>query len=808
HWEVLPHSAIDPRDAVRVVDWDSDAPEAARLAHARRLLEAAADSIDATSGQLVRLVHLRTGVPGADRLLVVIHHLAIDGVSWRLLLPHLGLAWGAAAAGTGVDMTGEYTSLRRWAHGLADSANTQERRAELDLWRDMLAGDDPVLGSRRLDPALDTVSGTDDIRVDVPADVTDAVLTTLAGKYHAGANEGLLTALAMAVTRWRERRGTRCAHTLLNLEGHGREESALPGADISRTVGWFTTVYPMRLGLAGIDLDDAFGGGVHAGRAVKNIKEQLAAVPDHGIGYGLLRYLNDETGSALAEFERPQIGFNYLGRIQIPADRGPFTPDQDLAITGTSDDGMAAAAVLDINAVVSAAHDGVEDSGSLRATFSYLRDVLDEADVRELADLWVQALTALAQHAQDPHTGGLTPSDLPLTTLSQADIDTLESAYPTLTDMWPLSPLQQGLLFHASLADPHTDVYTVQLTAELAGDVDPDRLRRSGQTLLDRHPQLKAAFATADSGESVQIIDPGVEIGWRYIDFTEADYPRRVRGPEREAAAEQQAGFDMARPPLVRFLLMRLEPQRYRLVITNHHILLDGWSTPLFVRELLALYATDADATALPTPRSFRDYLTWRSHQNDEQAQAAWQQMLDGFDEPTLVAGARTDIGAEDAVAASPVDVRFDAQTTARLERVAGEYSVTINTMVQTAWAVALATLTGRNDIVFGATVSGRPPELDGVESMLGLFINTLPVRVQLDPSETLAELLTRVQAQQSAMLDHHHLGLAEIQDATGIGALFDTLTVFESYPVDRAGLNESTDIAGMRVLDIHGEDA
>ncbi|SDH30826.1 non-ribosomal peptide synthase domain TIGR01720/amino acid adenylation domain-containing protein [Rhodococcus triatomae] len=842
-WEVLPGGvggdggAVDAAAMVRVVDWDAaTAPDTERRESVQRELDAAADRIDPAAGVLLHMVYLRatagsgttgsdttgttgSGTAGADRLLVVIHHLAVDGVSWRILVPDLGAAWAAAAAGAAPTLEPEGTSFRRWARGLSEGARTPQRRGEVELWQGMLDGPDPVLGERRLDPAVDTASSTAHLRVEVPADVSAAVLTTLPGAYRGGANDGLLTALALAVARWRRARGNDHDSTLVTLEGHGREEDALPGADLSRTVGWFTTVFPMRLDLTGIDIDDAFAGGPSAGAAVKRVKEQLAAVPDHGIGYGLLRHLDSGSGAVLTDYARPQIGFNYLGRVLVPggssaggpgsvgntAAAGPFTPDGTLDVGGTSDDSLAAASVLDINAV---ATERGGDGPVVSATFSYVRDVLGADDARQLADLWTEALAALAEHASRPDAGGLTPSDLDLVHLAQADIDRLEAAYPALTDVWPLSPLQQGLLFHAQIADPQTDVYTVQLSVDLEGHVDADRLRRCGQALLDRHPHLSAAFTVTDSGETVQVVGDSVELPWRVVDFVDADYPERVRGPQREIDADRAAGFDMSTPPLLRFLLLRLEPDVYRLVITNHHILLDGWSTPLFVKELLVLYATGADTTMLPATRSFRDYLAWLHEQDPQQSLDAWRQLLDGVDEPTTVASPGADAHADVADPTAPIDVRFDADVTARLESIAREYGVTINTMVQTSWAVALATVTGRDDVVFGATVSGRPPQIDGVESMLGLFINTLPVRVRLRASETLVELLERVQAEQSAMLDHHHVGLAEIQDTAGVGALFDTLTVFESYPVDRGGFSEATDIAGMRVTGIHGEDA
>ena len=254
---------------------------------------------------------------------LVAHHLVVDGVSWRILVPDLALAYA------GADLAPVATSMRRWAHGLVEEA--ESRRSEVPTWRAILDGPDPLLGERALDSAVDVADTQGRFDVRVPADVAEAVLTTLAERYHGGANDGLLTALAMAVTRWRADRGVHTAATLLSLEGHGREETAFPGADLGRTVGWFTSLFPVRLDLAGVDLDDAFAGGHHAGAAVKRVKEQLSAIPDHGIGFGQLRYLAGELDGA----PTPQIGFNYLGRTALGA-IGPWLPATDIGPLGST----------------------------------------------------------------------------------------------------------------------------------------------------------------------------------------------------------------------------------------------------------------------------------------------------------------------------------------------------------------------------------------------------------------------------------------------------------------------------------------
>ncbi|WP_280399442.1 condensation domain-containing protein, partial [Nocardia carnea] len=515
----------------------------------------------------------------------------IDGVSWRVIIPDLALAWSQLAAGQPVVLPPVGTSLRRWAHGLAEAAVTPERAAELPYWQKVAATPDPVLGTRPFDPVVDTRATVETFEVALPAEVTEAVLTTLGARYHGGPNDALLSALALALARWRGAGRARAA--LVKLEGHGREETVVPGADLSRTVGWFTAVYPVRLELPGVDIDAAFAGGRELGAVVKSVKEQLLAVPDKGLGYGMLRHLNPETGARLPEWIPGQIGFNYLGRVssgEVPAEMADlgWMPTADLGPVSADIDGeMPAHAPLDINAIVTSGAEGPV----LSASFAYVTGLFSEEKVREFADLWVEALTALAEHVRRPEAGGFTPSDMPLVRVAQPDIDRWERAYPALTEVWPLSPLQAGLLFHAQLVRDGHDVYTMQSTVDLTGRVDPVRLRQAAEKLVERYPNLRTAFVADAEGQWVQVVLGSVSVPWRDIDLRTLPEPERAAELDRLLAADRARHFDMSAAPLIRFHLVRWSEDAWKLVITTHHILVDGWSMPLLMRDLLMLYA-------------------------------------------------------------------------------------------------------------------------------------------------------------------------------------------------------------------------
>ncbi|MFD7168247.1 amino acid adenylation domain-containing protein [Streptomyces violascens] len=798
--------AADP--LIRRVDCDGRWEEA----WSRTLLselDGAAERLDPAAGTMAQFVWFDAGTDTPGRLLVALHHLVIDGVSWRILMPDFAAAWEQVRAGTTPRLPDVATSVRRWAHALADEATSPRRTAELKLWRSIVEGPDPVLGTRRLDPGVDVVSTVDKIRVELPVAVTEALLIAVPAAFRGGVNDGLLAGLALALAQWRRTRGVEEPTALIRLEGHGREEDVVPGADLSRTVGWFTSAFPVRLDLTGLDLQEAFAGGPAAGRALKAVKERLRSIPDKGIGYGLLRHLNPDTADLLREHPIGQVGFNYLGRFSAAADmpehlRGlGFTQATDVAELAELDAGqdasMPAPAELDINASVTDTPQGPR----LGAVFAAPTGILSPAEVRELADLWCLALSGLARHVAEPGAGGLTPCDVPLVAVAQSDLESWEQRYPGLADVWPSTPLQSGLLFHSQLNDSTFDAYQVQYALHLSGQVDPARMLAAGQALLDRHPSLRAAFLPDSNGDLVQLILENIPLPWQNLDHSGLGEAERAEAFEQFLAEDLRTHFDPVAPPMLRLALVKMEAERYELVLTAHHVLFDGWSVPLLMQDLLKLYGSGGDASVLPRVRSYRDFVDWLSRQDPDESARVWTRELDGVGEATLlVPGAGT--GHSDGGAGiGQVDVQLSGQEARDLMRRAADLGVTLNTVVQGAWAILLNQLTGRSDVIFASTVSGRPPAVPGVDAIVGMFLNTLPVRVQTSPGDTLAELLTAVQGRQAALMDHHHYGLTEIYAATGLDALFDTIIGFESFPLDRVGIAEACRAAGISVTGI-----
>ncbi|MGW4565577.1 amino acid adenylation domain-containing protein [Streptomyces sp. NPDC004561] len=407
------------------------------------------------------------------------------------------------------------------------------------------------------------------------------------------------------------------------------------------------------------------------------------------------------------------------------------------------------------------------------------RDVFDARTVAGIAD-----------RAADGTAGtGFVPAGGPLVEMPEEERAELTAAFGPVTEFLPVTPLQEGLLFHALYDAGHADPYAMQMPLLVGGELDPARLRTAFADLLERQAGLRAGFLLRRSGEPLQVVPERTELPWREQDLSGLAGQEQRERISALLAEDRAVPFDPAVPPLMRVLLLRLGAGRHLLVLSSHHLVWDGWSMGQAIEDLLALYGSyDPDATpaALPAVAPFRDYLEWLSGQDREASLAAWGEALAGVDEATLVAP-----GAPATLTALPQRIVTDlpAGVSRSLESAARSRGLTPNTVVQGAWGLLLAARTGRRDVVFGATVSGRPPELPGVERIVGLLINTVPVRVRVDPGQPLEELLRQIQREQTALTPHHFLNLSAIQRQTGLNELFDTAIVFQNAPVDASGI-------------------
>ncbi|MBV8202390.1 MAG: hypothetical protein JOZ15_17370, partial [Acidobacteria bacterium] len=639
---------------------------------------------------------------------------------------------------------------------------------------------------------------------------TAALLGWAPARYQARVDELLLAAFAGACRRW-----TGSPTLAVDLEGHGREAELLElveaprpaGAppDLSRTAGWLTTIAPVLVDLPPAPMTaDAAGpaAAAAAAAAVSAVARQLRAVPRRGAGYGLLRYLGPvATTARLASGPAPWVLFNYLGQLDAALPPGSrFAP----ALEATGDNVSPRnrrSHPLQVDAAIA--------GGRLRMTFAYSADLHRPETIERLAGWCRDELRRLLASrtaaspatpqasgpAAAPRATGLiaAPPRAAASAAAPAAPDAAAAAAATgvVEDVYDLTPMQHGILFHSRAAAAAADgeLYVVQFHCTLLGPLDLAAFHGAWQHVVDRHAVLRTSFHWAGQERPQQVVQRGIRAPLALVDGS------RVAAAERSAligsllAAERRRGFDLAVAPLLRVVLVRLVAGEHRLVFAFHHLLLDGWSMPLLFGELLRLYegCRSGAPPALPPPRPFRDFVDWLQRQDPRRGDRFWRRELAGFRTPTPLP-IEAWPGPPSAAPARYTRRRLllSAAETAALQGLARRLRLTLGTLVHGTWALLLARHGGVADVLFGATSAGRPADLPGVEQMLGLFINTLPVRAAVDPEAPLGAWLARLQERLAALRELEHSSLADVQRASEVPGgtpLFSSLVIFENYP-------------------------
>ncbi|MDX2592029.1 non-ribosomal peptide synthase/polyketide synthase [Streptomyces sp. WI03-4A] len=751
---------------------------AALEAAVRRAADAARDRLDPAEGRVARVLLFDRGPDLPAQLLFIVHHLAVDGVSWRILLADLETAHRQASDGRPVDLPPATTAYGHWAARLEAHTRSGALDGDLPHWQRTAAAPATLPAGR---PGPNTHGTAATVTVELDPETTDALLRRVPEVYRTQVNDVLLSALGRTLARWCGRQTV-----LVGVEGHGRED-LFDDLDLSRTVGWFTAEYPLALTV----VPDA---GWHD--TLRSVKEQLRAVPLHGLSHGALRHLLPD--SPLAGAPAPQVGFNYHGQWDTGGD-GSGLYRAALPPAGSDTDPDAPRPyLLDLT--------GVVQDGRLELGWTYPPAVYDESTVRALADEMCAALRDIAAHCARPDAGGRTPSDYPLAGLGQRDLDRLVGDGRHVADVLPLTPLQAGMLFHG-LVDT-AGAYFDRTAVRLSGVSDPRAFAAAWQQVADRTEALRTSVHWQGLPHPVQIVHHRVELPVTHLDRRHLTPEQQERETEDLLAVDRAAGMDLTTAPLTRITLAALPDDEILLLWSSHHLILDGWSTGQLLTEVCERYAALTGGSEAPVPvrRPFSDFVRWLHDQDEQVAEAHWAGALAGFPARTPLPYDRTPAEAHRARAAATAHRDLDERVSARLRETAARAGLTVNTVIEGAWALLLARHSGRDDVVFGTTVSGRPAELPGVEAMVGMFINTVPTRIRV-PDGSVVSWLRDVQERQSDARRFDFLALPRIQALSEVPAgeaLFDSMVVFENYPVDES----ATARTGVRVEEVRADDA
>ncbi|MET0624809.1 MAG: amino acid adenylation domain-containing protein [Pyrinomonadaceae bacterium] len=761
----------------------------------RRVEEASREAysdINLSSGPLVRVAHFDRGPSAPALLLLVVHHLVVDGVSWRVLTEDLQTVYGQLLRGALAELPAKTTSFKRWAERLADYARSEELTKESDYWlglaRQLAKADGAARLPRDDDDGANTLDSAQTVTAALSAEETRALLQRVPEAYRTQINDALLAALADSLAAWV---GARGAWRLpVSLEGHGRE-AVVEDADVTRTVGWFTSRYPVVL---------ERGEGEGAGEALRRVKEMLRAVPGRGVGYGVLRHMGEDarTREELNGLDAAaEVSFNYLGQFdQSIRESSLFKISDETPHVAQSSGGMLSH-LLRVNAQVV--------GGRLEVMWTFSENIYRRLTVEKLAESYLASLRALIAHCLSREATSYTPADFPDAGLTQKELDLLVagigggSGRDNLEDVYALSPMQEAMLFQ-TLYDSSPDAYFRQLSFRLHGRLDAAAFRGAWRRAVEHHATLRTSFFREGVASPVQVVHRHVELPLEEHDWRGLAPDEREARLEAFLASERGRAFDLARAPLVRLALLRLEDELYQFVWSYHHLLMDGWSRGLINRDVLALYEADRAGRdlQLTPPRPYREYIRWLGQASLDGAEAFWRRTLAGFDAPTTLPLGRVHAHAQgdgDVPGDSTALVRasLSAEETEALLALTRRQQLTPGTLVQGAWALLLARLSGSRDVVFGTVVSGRPAGLHGSEEMVGLFINTLPVRARLTPDEGLMTWLGLFQRQLAELREYEHSPLSRVQRWSGApqgGPLFHSTLNFGNYFVD-ASLHE-----------------
>ncbi|HVQ92284.1 MAG TPA: amino acid adenylation domain-containing protein [Mycobacteriales bacterium] len=751
---------------------------------------AAQTGLDIAAGPMHAARLFLLGADRRPRLFLTVHHLVIDGVSWRILFEDIETAYQQLRSGQPVALGPVGTGYLEWTSRLAEHVHSGQLDADLAYWAQRSAGAGDALPVDRV--GTNTVGSSETITVRLGAEETDALLHQVPGVFRTQVNDVLLSALGAAVATWTGR-----DRVLVALEGHGREE-ILAGVDLSRTVGWFTAEFPVALTMpAGAVPTGAVPAG-DWGAVLKSVKEQLRAVPHRGLSYGALRYLSgpDSPASVLRADPMPQISLNYHGQWGVGGTETGLFQGGGAGVGQDAAPGSPRSYLLEIT--------GAVENGELELGWTYSTAVHDEATVRRLAQSVLVALREIVAYCARPEAGGRTPSDFPLAGLTQSQVDTVVGDGRSVEDVYPLTALQAGMLFH-SLVDGRS-AYFDQLRIRLGGITDPRALGEAWQRVVDRTPVLRSSVCWDGVPEPLQVVHRRVGLPVEHHDWRALSDQDAERAIERALAADHAAGVDLTAAPLLRVMIGRLSDDEVLLVWTAHHILLDGWSLGQVFAEVCEQYSAIVAGRRpeLPPRRPFRDYLQWLRDQDPAGAETHWRAVLSGVDAATPLPYDRPPVEAHDAVSSASVRVELPPAESSLLRETAKRARLTLNTVVQGAWAVLLAGYGGVGEVVFGSTVSGRPAELAGVESMVGMFINTIPTRVRVDGCGGLVPWLRELQAAQTEARRFDFVSLPQLQswaDLPAGASLFDSMIVFENYPIDTdttAGLPQVREVDGI----------
>ncbi|CDL85988.1 non-ribosomal peptide synthetase [Xenorhabdus cabanillasii] len=759
-----------------VTDWQIEQCQITETPAREALIQAVAErqaQLNIEHGPLLTATHFITAE--GNYLLLAVHHLVIDGVSWRIFTEDLSYYYQSILSGQTL-LTGENprlmaksASLIEWSSHLADYAQSEQSQDEYHFWQQKLNQTVPPLpcdqGEKPF-PGLVKESAKYRLALDLTATTNLVQHTGHAYRTHVG--DLLLAALAVTLRRWS---GSELLH--VDMEGHGRE-SLHKNVDVSRTIGWFTAIYPLLLSLPASCPPD---------QLLQLVKEAVRQVPYSGTGYGALRYsryTQTSTNNQLPVIPAADICFNYLGQFTRAFHQAPLQGVVDIGLAHRHAADNARSYALEVDCYI--------DEGQLQIEWTYNHQCYQHETIDRLAMAMKEQIIRLTEHCMAQTQTTYTPSDFPLARLNAGTLRQLQQRYGVMEDIYPLTYTQEGMLFH-SMAGQGSGLYHEQLCFSLChknrlDSVDLARLQQAWQQAVAYYPILRSHFEMSLAGEPLQIVMPQLELDWRQHDlrlYNPADAEQHRRNLLAADLAEE---FIPEHGALFRITVLQLPDEQIQLLFSHHHAILDGWSVRLLLTTVESFYYRPADI--LPPAPAFKSFIRWQQ-QSRKACQDYWQAQLADINAVTPLPAAHPVRTASQLK--QQHSFSLSTELSGQLAETGRRHRLTISTLIQGAWALLLQRYSQQDECLFGMTVSGRQAELAGIDKMVGLLISTLPVHITSHMNQPVADWLSAIQQQQREHEKFSDISLADLKSTCGLPT-FDTLLVFENYPQSAAQEN------------------
>lgn len=738
-------------------------------------------SFDLLNGPLVKVVHFVNNRK-ENRILLVLHHLIVDGVSWRILLEDLTQLYNQIQTQKSnsqkLFLPPKTNSYQEWSDFLLSYASSSKLENEKDYWIEALSVTSATVKSDRASESSKLIDSNEDFQYkrcefNLSKELTKELLHKANKPYRTRINELLMAGLLLGLNRYQGTQSIR-----IDLENHGRQPLD-SDIDLSQTVGWFTTIYPLFLS-SNVD---------EISQLICNVKEQCRRIPDNGIGFGILKYIKkDQEIIKLSESNSADILFNYLGQFdQVTNKEELFSPASEPAGKTISQE---------YKFTHSLNLSGIITEGELCFSLNYFHTIFSDKDMNEFMQSFKVALVQVIEHCLTCE-GLFTPADFPLLasqgeakvnqeSLTQNQLNTWQKEYE-ISDIYPATGMQEGLLFHSEL---EAGSYVNQMQLTFDHGINLEHLRIAWQQLVNRHDIFRTAFVTSESGKMLQLVQKSAEIDWRVINLEHLNLDSQKEEISRLRKNDKQAGFIASNAPLMRVTIFVLGRDKYQMLWSHHHALTDGWSNPIIFSELIEVYHGLQMGTQAQLPQAplYRDYANWLNQQNTQEAESFWKEkVIEIEDIGTLPAFESLDPG-DDNQGIFEQHIQLTKDQSSQLVSLAKSSKTTVNVIVQAAWALLLSRYSDQTKIVFGATTSGRPSDLPGVEKMVGLFINTVPVIIDVDENLSVKKWLRIIHEQLIERETYNYFPLFNIHRLSpNRKNLFDSLLAFENYPVDEA---------------------